>query len=158
MEKPVVTAVTHDPNTSVFKLFPTPDKPEFLAKLFGVLADKGIIVDIITQSQSPEGQRLAFSVHSDDTFQADEIIKSQIDAATEVDIINDMAKISVVGVGMQNQFGVAARFFKALADEAISIRLVTTSDIKISAVIEKSNLEKAANSLHKEFSLGEISL
>ena len=156
MEKPVVTAVTHDPNTSVFKLFPTPDKPEFLAKLFGVLADKGVIVDIITQSQSPEGQRLAFSVHSDDTEQAKEIIKGEIDAATEVDVINDMAKISVVGVGMQNQFGVAARFFNALANENIPIRLVTTSDIKISAVIEKTQLETAANGLHKEFKLEEI--
>ena len=153
MEKPVVTAVTHDPNTSVFKLFPTPDSPEFLAQLFSVLAEKGVVVDIITQSQSPEGQRLAFSVHSDDTEQAKEIIKGEIDAATEVDVINDMAKISVVGVGMQNQFGVASRFFKALAKESIPIRLVTTSDIKISAVIEKKELEQAANSLHTEFKL-----
>lgn len=153
MEKPVVTAVTHDPNTSVFKLFPTPDTPQFLAQLFSALAQKGVIVDIITQSQSPEGQRLAFSVHSDDTQMAKEIIQNEIGSETKIEIINDMAKVSVVGVGMQNQYGVASRFFKALAKESIPIRLVTTSDIKISAVIEKSELEKAANLLHDEFRL-----
>lgn len=156
MEKPVVTSVTHDPNTSVFKLFPTPDTPEFLANLFMQLAEKGVVVDIITQSQSPEGQRLAFSVHSDDTAQAREIIKAHVDAATKIEVIDDMAKVSVVGVGMQNQFGVAARFFAALAKESIPIRLVTTSDIKISAVIEKAQLEQAANLLHSEFKLEAI--
>ncbi len=153
MEKPVVTAVTHDPNTAVFKLFPTPDTSEFLANLFSKLAEKGVVVDIITQSQNPQGQRLAFSVHSDDTNMAQTIIKDCVDAATQIEVINDMAKVSVVGVGMQNQFGVAARFFAALAKAETPIRLVTTSDIKISAVIEKANLEKAANTLHSEFKL-----
>lgn len=153
MEKPVVTSVTHDPNTSIFKLFPTPDTSEFLANLFMKLAEKGVVVDIITQSQNPEGQRLAFSVHSDDTAAALTIIKGEVDAATEIEVINDMAKVSVVGVGMQNQYGVASRFFAALAKAEAPIRLVTTSDIKISAVIEKANLENAANILHTEFKL-----
>lgn len=156
MEKPVVTAVTHDPNTSVFKLFPTPDTSEFLANLFSKLAAQGVVVDIITQSQSPEGQRLAFSVHSDDTELAKNIIGDCLDSNTQVELINDMAKVSVVGVGMQNQFGVASRFFSALAKAETPIRLVTTSDIKISAVIEKANLEKAANVLHNEFKLDGI--
>lgn len=153
MEKPVVTAVTHDANTAVFKLFPTPDTPAFLAQLFGQLAQKGVVVDIITQSQNPQGQRLAFSVHGDDIDLARSIIQEVVDASTQIDLIGDMAKVSVVGVGMQNQFGVAARFFSALATQDIPIRLVTTSDIKISAVIEKANLEKAAQSLHDEFKL-----
>ncbi len=153
MEKPVVTAVTHDANTAVFKLFPTPDTPAFLAQLFGQLAQKGVVVDIITQSQNPQGQRLAFSVHGDDIDLARSIIQEVVDASTQIDLIGDMAKVSVVGVGMQNQFGVAARFFAALATHDIPIRLVTTSDIKISAVIEKANLEKAAQSLHDEFKL-----
>jgi aspartate kinase len=153
MEKPVVTSVTHDPNTSVFKLFPTPDTSEFLAGLFLKLAEKGVVVDIITQSQNPEGQRLAFSVHSDDTQVAQGIIKDHVDTKTNIELINDMAKVSVVGVGMQNQYGVAARFFAALGKADTPIRLVTTSDIKISAVIEKTNLEKAANALHSEFKL-----
>lgn len=158
MEKPVVTAVTHDPNTAIFKLFPTPDTPEFLAKLFSALAEKGIVVDIITQSQSPQGQRLNFSVHTDDSEQARVIIQEQVGKDTGVEVIEDMAKVSVVGVGMQNQFGVAARFFAAMAKENVPIRLVTTSDIKISAVIEKAHLEKAANGLHSEFQLAGINL
>ena len=153
MEKPVVTSVTHDPNTAVFKLFPTPDRSDFLGNLFSDLAKKGIVVDIITQSQNDQGQRVAFSVHSDDVEQAREIITASVNENTKVDLINDMAKVSVVGVGMQNQFGVAARFFQALAKEKVEIHLVTTSDIKISAVIEKVNLEKAANVLHGEFKL-----
>ena len=153
MENPVVTAVTHDANTSVFKLHPAPDTPDFLAKLFGKLAEKGVVVDIITQSQSPEGQRLAFSVHGEDQQMARDIIEKTIESSTKVELIADMAKVSVVGVGMQNQFGVAARFFAALATQDVPIRLVTTSDIKISAVIEKANLQKAAQSLHDEFKL-----
>ncbi len=153
MEKPVVTSVTHDPNPAFFKLFPTPDRSDFLGNLFADLAKKGIVVDIITQSQNDQGQRVAFSVHSDDVDQAQEIIASSVDEKTKIDLINDMAKVSVVGVGMQNQFGVAARFFQALAREEVDIHLVTTSDIKISAVIPKVNLEKAANILHGEFKL-----
>ncbi len=155
MEKPVVTAVTHDPNTSVFQLFPIPDKPEFLAGLFSKLAEKGIVVDIITQSQSYEGgQRLAFSVHSDDVEEARQVVVGQVDAATHIELIENMAKISVVGVGMQNQFGVAARFFSALAKRSIPIRLVTTSEIKISTIVEKEQLDEVAKALHTEFGLG----
>lgn len=155
MEKPVVTAFTHDPNISVFQLFPIPDTPEFLANLFLKLAEKGIVVDIITQSQSYEGgQRLAFSVHSDDAYGARQAVISQVDAATHIELLENMAKISVVGVGMQNHFGVAARFFSALAKKSIPIRLVTTSEIKISTIVEKEQLEEAALALHIEFGLG----
>ena len=155
MEKPVVTAFTHDPNTSVFQLFPIPETPEFLANLFSKLAEKGIVVDIITQSQSYEGgQRLAFSVHSDDVEEARQVVISQVDAATRIELLENMAKISVVGVGMQNQFGVAARFFSALAKKSIPIRLVTTSEIKISTIVRKEQLEEAAAALHTEFGLG----
>ncbi len=155
MEKPVVTAFTHDPNTSVFQLFPIPDTPEFLADLFSKLAEKGIVVDIITQSQSYEGgQRLAFSVHSDDVEEAHQVVTTQVDAATHIELIENVAKVSVVGVGMQNQFGVAARFFSALAKKSIPIRLVTTSEIKISTIVQKEQLEEVAQALHIEFGLG----
>lgn len=156
MEKPVVTSVTHDPQTTIFKLFPTPSKSSFLAELFGKLAERGVIVDIITQSQSPEGQRLAFSIQSEDQVAAQEVMSQELNKETQVDVIEDMAKISVVGVGMQNQFGVASRFFAALAKDNVDIHLVTTSDIKISAVIDKTHLEKAANCIHSEFRLEEI--
>jgi len=155
MEKPVVTAVTHDPKTSVIKLFPVPSESQFLATLFSTLAEKGIIVDIITQSQGEEGQRLAFSVNRDDLSIAVETIKTLVAPETKVMPLENMAKISVVGVGMQNEYGVAARFFSALAGKNIPIHLVTTSDIKISAVIDFDQLQEAAQGVHDEFRLEE---
>ncbi|MCB0392113.1 MAG: aspartate kinase [Bdellovibrionales bacterium] len=152
MENPVVSAVTHDASTAIVKLFPVPFGPSFLALLFDSLANKGVIVDIITQSYNEEGQRLAFSVNESDLYMVDEVLKSlSIDA--KIVVLRDMAKLSVVGVGMANHPGVAARFFNVLSQKEVPIHLVTTSDIKISAVIDRKNLDKAAQSLHTEFEL-----
>ncbi|MEZ4871101.1 MAG: aspartate kinase [Bdellovibrionales bacterium] len=153
MENPVVSSVTHDASTAVIKIFPVPNKQGFLAQLFKELAEQNIVVDIITQSQNEEGQRLAFSIGEDDVPIAEDIVKSCITPDTEVSIIRDMAKISTVGVGMKNHPGVAARFFKVLNDLEVPIYLVTTSEIKMAAVIDRKNLEKAATGLHSEFEL-----
>jgi aspartate kinase len=153
LEQAVVSSVTHDANTAVFKLFPTPAGPHFLASLFETLAAKGVVVDIITQSESSEGQRLAFSVTKEDVPLTRQVLKESIENATQVNLIEDMAKISVVGVGMRNHPGVAARFFKILAELNVPVHLVTTSEIKISAVIDQTHLSNAARALHSEFSL-----
>ena len=153
LEQAVVSSVTHDPNTAVFKLFPVPPGPAFLAELFGTLAARGVVVDIITQSEASEGQRLAFSITKEDIPLARQILKDSIREKTQVQMIENMAKISVVGVGMRNHPGVAARFFKVLAQHSISIHLVTTSEIKISAVIDQQNMAAAATALHSEFGL-----
>ena len=83
----------------------------------------------------------------------DRHLKEFVDAKTEVSLIENMAKISVVGVGMRNHPGVAARFFNVLARHGVPVHLVTTSEIKISAVIDQANLSAAANALHTEFGL-----
>jgi aspartate kinase len=153
LEQPVVSAVTHDANTAVFKLFPVPGGPQFLASLFERLAAKGVVVDIITQSETNEGQRLAFSVTKEDIPLSRQVLKDFVEAKTEVSLIENMAKISVVGVGMRNHPGVAARFFSVLARHSVPVHLVTTSEIKISAVIDQANLSAAANALHTEFGL-----
>lgn len=153
MENPVVSSVTHDANTAIVKIFPVAYGPGFLADLFKDLAEKGVVVDIITQSYNDEGQRLAFSVPEDDVAQAEGVLKSHVPSAENVTIKREMAKISTVGVGMKNHPGVAARFFDVLRNQDVNIHLVTTSDIKISAVIDKKDLQKAANSLHTEFGL-----
>ena len=153
LENPVVSSVTHDPNTVVIKLNPVPEGADFLANLFGTLADKGIVVDIITQSQVESGQRLNFSIPAEDLPQTELLLKDFISDQVEVQVIPDMAKISTIGVGMKNHPGVAARFFRILKEVEADVHLVTTSDIKISAVIPKSQLDKAANALHSEFSL-----
>ena len=159
MEEAVVSSVTHDANTAVFKLFPVPAGPAFLAELFRTLAHRGVVVDIITQSEGAgesaqgAGQRLAFSVTKEDVPLTRQVLKEMVKEPTQVGLIEDMAKISVVGVGMRNHPGVAARFFQTLANADIPIHIVTTSEIKISAVIAQSQMQKAAVALHSEFGL-----
>jgi aspartate kinase len=154
MENPVVTSVTHDPNTVVIKLHPVPAGTDFLADLFGTLASKGVSIDIITQSQSEQGQRLAFSVTQEDLPLTNQVLEQVLkNQKVERVTMDKMAKISVIGVGMRNHPGVAARFFEVLSKAAIPVHLVTTSEIKISAVIDLDKLPEAANQLHTAFSL-----
>lgn len=155
MEQAVVSSVTHESNTYVFKLFPIPPETSFLSQLFNQLADKGVVVDIITQSQSESGQRLAFSVNQEDYPLAESVLQSILpkDRNITKDVMTKVAKISVVGVGMRNHPGVAARFFSVLAQHQIQVHLVTTSEIKISAVIDEQNLKTAATALHNTFGL-----
>lgn len=153
MEAPVVSAITHEAMTSIIKIFPTPVGPKFMAELFAHLAQKGVVIDIITQSFNEEGQRLAFSVHGDDVPEAEALLKAFLPKSAEISVMNNMAKLSAVGVGMRTHSGVAGRFFKVLGDIDAPIYLVTTSDIKISAVIEQNHLQQAAQALHTEFGL-----
>jgi aspartate kinase len=111
-------------------------------------------VDIITQSQSEAGQRLAFSVTQEDYPLAESVLKNILPKdKLSKEVMSNVSKISVVGVGMRNHPGVAARFFSVLAENNIQVHLVTTSEIKISAVIDESNLKVAAQALHHSFAL-----
>lgn len=153
MEAPVVSSITHESMTSIIKVFPTPIGPTFMADLFDKMAESGVVIDIITQSFSEEGQRLAFSVQGDDVQQAVSILESTLKAKADIQAIHNLAKLSAVGVGMRTHTGVAGRFFRVLSQIDAPIHLVTTSDIKISAVIDQQNLPKAAQALHTEFGL-----
>jgi aspartate kinase len=153
MENPVVSAVTHDSATIVFKLAPIPAETEFMAKLFAALSDRGVSLDIISQSEMEKGHRLAFSITAEDEPLVRTVLQRFLPSTIEVQSLDNVAKISTVGVGMRNHPGVAARFFKVLAREGIQVHLVTTSEIKISAIIDRPNLERAAQALHSEFSL-----
>jgi aspartate kinase len=153
LENPVVSSVTHDPHTAIVKISRLPVGVESLAKLFSKLAERGIVVDIITQAQDNDGQRLNFSIPEEDVPQTELVLKAELTKSAEVLIMRDMAKVSVIGVGMKNHPGVASRFFQALNNSKVDIHLITTSDIKISAVIDKKDLEVAAQKLHTEFNL-----
>jgi aspartate kinase len=154
MENPLVSSVTHDASTVVVELQPVPPGPDFLATLFAKLAARGVSIDIITQSQLEKGQRLAFSVTQEDLPLTQQVLQEALAGQSiEKKITEKMAKISVVGVGMRNHPGVAARFFKVLSENQIHVHLVTTSEIKISAVVEQKYLATAAETLHKEFEL-----
>lgn len=153
MENPVVSAVTHDAATVVFKLQPIPGETEFMAKLFSQLAERGVSIDIISQSESDKGFRLAFSVTSEDEPLARKVLQEVLPTSVNLETLREVAKISTVGVGMHNHPGVAARFFSVLAKQGIQVHLVTTSEIKISAIIDKAKLQSAAQALHTEFTL-----
>lgn len=155
MEHILVSSVTHDASTVIIKLNPVPAETGFLANLFQKLAAKGVSIDIITQSRGDKGQRLAFSVTQEDLPLTKQVVNEVLgnDKDIEKIIMEKMAKISVVGVGMRNHPGVAASFFKVLAAANIPVHLVTTSEIKISAVVDQEHLQTAAEKLHTEFNL-----
>jgi len=154
MENALVSSVTHDASTVVVELEPVPAGSEFLAQLFTQLAARGVSIDIITQSRTPEGQRLAFSITEEDLPLTKSLLAENFqDKKINVRWLEKMAKVSIVGVGMRNHPGVAAGFFKTLARLGISTHLVTTSEIKISAVIDQARFKEAAAALHTEFHL-----
>ena len=153
MEQPVVSAVTHDGATTILKLSPIPSETSFMADLFQALSERGVSIDIISQSELEKGHRLAFSVTSEDEPLARSVLKEFLPKGVDLQVLSAVAKISTVGVGMRNHPGVAARFFSVLAQQGIQIHLVTTSEIKISAIINRDQLEAAARALHTEFGL-----
>lgn len=160
LEQPVVTSVTHDPNTIIVDLIPAPAGSKFLSDFFTALSRKGVSIDIISQNKLPEGQRLSFSVTAEDLpltkLAIQELESAGILQSAKVSFSETLAKLSIVGVGMRNHPGVAARFFTVLSKLNVQIRLVTTSEIKVSAVINNSDLKAAAEAMHSEFSLDRI--
>ena len=156
MENPMITAVTCERATVVIKLFPLPLGTEILANLFTKLAQKGIVVDIITQSHTEDQQRVAFSIPTEDKTTACQLIQALLKDVT-IEILEDVSKVSVVGVGMRNHPGVAAQFFQVLSRLQIPIHLITTSEIKISVIIDQKHLTKAVNHLHSTFQLDKAS-
>lgn len=152
MESPVVTSVTHDANTAIFKLAPLPGGVKTLADLFSSLSEKGIVVDVISQTELAQGQQLAFSVPVDDIFPTRQVVEGKFEKV-DCTVMDNVAKVSIVGVGMRNHPGVAAKFFEVLAKHNISIHLVTTSEIKVSAIVDRKDLEAAAKALHTAFGL-----
>ena len=154
MEAPVVSAITHDPKVTVLAAEPIPRGVEFLSELFSKLSEREVLVDIISQMKGEKGQRVAFSLTDEDLHEGKDVLKSLFGSESEISVIDYVAKVSIVGVGMKTHPGVAARFFKALKDSNIAVNLVTTSDIKMSAVIERDKINDAVKALHSEFDLG----
>ena len=152
MENPIVSSVINDMDTCVIKLFPIPSGIEFISDVFNKLSEKSIIVDVISQSYNSEGQRLAFSVKEEQVSDVLKILSSLLEK-DKITLIKDSAKVSIVGVGMANQSGVAARFFKTLQKSSAHLHLITTSDIKISAIVDKKNALSLMKELHKTFNL-----
>jgi aspartate kinase len=157
MEAVLVSGVTADKNEAKVTLIGVPDKPGTAAKIFQPLSEANIVVDMIIQNISEAGRTdLTFTVPRADLKRAVDLIKRAIPEMTEQGIKTDdgIAKVSVVGVGMRSHAGVALRTFEILAREGINILMISTSEIKISVVVEAKYAELAVRVLHDGFELG----
>lgn len=157
-KKNVITGVALDEKIAKVGILKVPDQPGVAAKLFGALSKESINVDMIIQSVHSQSLAadMAFTVTKTDGKKAEEITKTiSKELGGEGTIYDDnVAKVSIVGVGMISQPGVAARMFQALAKENINIDMISTSEIKISCVVKADQGKKAVQVLHKKFDLG----
>ena len=157
MEDVLVSGIALTRDESRFVVRGVPDKPGIAAKVFGALAEQGVVVDVIVQTPAREDGRtdMAFTVGRPDVEKTNELVRKigkQIGAG-KVDHEEGIAKVSIVGVGMRNHAGVAARMFQVLADEGVNIRVISTSEIKISCLIDEKYAELAVRALHTAFGL-----
>jgi aspartate kinase len=156
MEDVVVSGVALDRNEARIAVRNVPDKPGIASKIFGALDERAIVVDLIVQNTSVEGRTdIMFTVTKADLVKARDVVKKvakQVKAG-DVESDEDIAKVSIVGVGMRNHSGVAARMFRTLAKENVNILAISTSEIRVSCVIPAKYAELAVRALHKEFGL-----
>ncbi|MFC1813503.1 aspartate kinase [Thermodesulfobacteriota bacterium] len=156
MERLVVSAVTHDKDQSRITLKKVPDQPGVAAKIFSPISEAGIVVDMIIQNTRAEGQTdLTFTVPRASFADAMKIEKAVAEDIGAEAVLGDenISKVSVVGVGMRNHSGVASKMFNTLARENINIMMISTSEIRISCVIEEKYTELAVRVLHSAFDL-----
>ena len=156
MEDVVVSGIAVQLDEARFVIRGVPDKPGVAGKFFGALAEANVVVDVIVQTPSHDGKTdMAFTVGRVDFERAREVTERMsklLDAGT-VETEQGIAKVSIVGVGMRNHAGVAARMFQVLADEGINIRVISTSEIKVTCLIDEKYAELAVRSLHTAFGL-----
>ncbi|HXW68101.1 MAG TPA: aspartate kinase [Dissulfurispiraceae bacterium] len=159
MEKVVVSGVAYDKNQTKITVTGVPDKPGIAATIFKKIADSGIVVDMIVQNVSSDGKDadISFTLPRTDSKKAlkltGEIAKEL--GAKVVTLREDISKISIVGVGMRTHSGVAAQMFEALAKHGINIIMISTSEIKVSCIIDLKYTELAVRVLHDAFGLAE---
>ncbi|MDD5021819.1 MAG: aspartate kinase [Endomicrobiaceae bacterium] len=156
MEALMVSAVTFDKNQVKFSLIDVPDVPGIAAKVFGSLAKLGINVDMIIQSAALDKKNdISFTVSKGDLKRTQSKIEQLAKElkASSLSCDEHVAKVSVVGVGMKSHAGVASKMFEILAKNKINIEMISTSEIKVSCVVDEADLTKAVNELHKGFKL-----
>ena len=157
MEKAVVTGVAAQRDEAKITVHGVPDKPGIAYAILGPVADANINVDVIVQNVSHDGMTdLSFTVSRGDMPRAMKILNGQVKPhikCREVTGDDHMAKVSVVGMGMRSHAGIAAQMFRTLAEEGINIQMISTSEIKVSVVIDEKYLELAVRVLHRAFEL-----
>jgi aspartate kinase len=156
MEKEVVSGVTYDRDQAKITVVHVPDRPGVAARLFTPLSQHNIVIDMIIQNASLQGHTdLTFTVSRKDIREATLIISEAIKevGADKIEVDENVAKVSIIGVGMVSHSGVAAKMFATLAREGINIMMISTSEIKVSCVVEAKYAELAVTVLHDAFGL-----
>jgi aspartate kinase len=156
MEREVVSGVTYDRDQAKITVVHVPDRPGVAARLFTPLSEHNIVVDMIIQNASIDGHTdLTFTVSRKDIHEATRIISEVLKdvGAEKMEVDDNVAKVSIIGVGMISHSGVAAKMFATLAREGINIMMISTSEIKVSCVVEAKYTELAVTVLHDAFGL-----
>lgn len=156
MEKPVVSGIAFNRDEAKLTVAGIPDTPGVAYRILGPVSDANIEVDVIVQNVSEDGTTsLTFTVHRNDMEKAQRLLEGVCAELKARSVIADdgIAKVAIVGVGMRSHAGVAARMFKALAQENINIQMISTSEIKITVVVDEKYLELAVRTLHSAFDM-----
>ncbi len=158
MEDPTIAGIAFQRDEAKVTVAGIPDIPGMAYEVLGPVSAAGIEVDVIVQNAAADGTNdITFTVKRNESERAKKILDELLPSlkATSVSLDKKIGKVSVVGVGMKSHAGIASKMFKALADENINIQIITTSEIKISIVIEEKYLELAVRALHAAFDLGD---
>ena len=157
MENPIISGIAFNRNEAEISLRGFPDIPGSAYQILGPIADANIDVDMIIQNVGESGSNdFTFTVHERDLQKSLDIINDKVKAKINArEVIGDskIAKLSLVGVGMKSHAGIASKMFKVLSDEKINIITISTSEIKISVILEEKFLDDAVKALHKAFEL-----
>ena len=158
MEKPLISGIAHDSSEAKVTITNVPDQPGIAARLFRSLAEGGLNVDMIVQNIAADGDTdISFTIPRVELVEAEPIVGTVADAvgATGFEIDADIAKLSLIGAGMRTHPGVAAQMFEALAEAGVNIGIISTSSIRISCVVEESDVGRAVRAVHESFDLAD---
>ncbi len=156
MENPAISGIAFNRDEAKLTIVGVPDTPGVAYQILGPIGDANIEVDVIVQNVGQDNTTdFTFTVHRNELVKAESILRETAKklGAREVKTDAKICKVSIVGVGMRSHAGVASKMFKALADVSINIQMITTSEIKISVVIDEKYMELAVRTLHTAFEL-----
>ncbi len=159
MEQAIISGVTHDISEAKVTIAHVPDRPGVAARVFRLLADEAVNVDMIVQNVSSEGRTdISFTVPRDDLTRALKVMDGVVGEVEAAGHTHDtgIGRVSLVGAGMKTNPGVAAKMFEVLADESVNIEMISTSTIRISCVVQEADVERAVRALHRAFELDTV--
>ncbi len=156
MEKMLVSGVAGDADSARVAIVGLKDEPGVAFKVFNALAKHNINIDMILQSVGRKGTKdISFTTTQESADEAAKVISENFSEYESIDVDTKVAKVSIVGAGMQSNAGVAAKMFEALYDANINIRMISTSEIRVTVLIDEDKMERAMSAVHDKFALGE---